>query len=144
MVTDSRGIAVSISRVVTDSRGIAVSISRVVTDTRGIAVSISRISYWSLFRAMRHSHVYVRLVAEKTRKVNIYMVCLENLIYRCRYQTDTPLWIKFILHFCKGKREWKWCPGTSLLCLVPNKYLLDKQVSVWNQYPKKYILSVSV
>ena len=34
---------------VTDLRGIAVSISRVVTDTRGIAVSISRISYWSLF-----------------------------------------------------------------------------------------------
>ena len=53
------------------------------------------------------------------------MVCLENLMYRCRYQTDTSVWINCILHFCKGKREWKWCPGASFSLFG------SKQISVW-------------
>ena len=53
------------------------------------------------------------------------MVCLENLMYRCRYPTDTSVWINCILHFCKGKREWKWCPGASFSLFG------SKQISVW-------------
>ena len=53
------------------------------------------------------------------------MFCLENLMYRCRYQTDTSVWINCIFHFCKGKREWKWCPGASFSLFG------SKQISVW-------------
>ena len=49
MGTDSRGRAVTRSRMVTDSRGRAVTRSRMVTVSRIRAVSISRISNWSLF-----------------------------------------------------------------------------------------------
>ena len=53
------------------------------------------------------------------------MFCLENLIYRCRYQTDTSVWINCILHFCKGKREWKRGPGDSFSLFG------SKHISVW-------------
>ena len=53
------------------------------------------------------------------------MVCLENLMYRCRYQTDISVWINCILYFYKGKREWKWCPR------APFSLFGSKQKYVW-------------
>lgn len=65
----------------------------------------------------------------KREKLNIYMVCLENLMYRCRYQTDTSVWFNCILHFCKGKWEWKWCSGASL-SLFGSKQISVGQTSI--------------
>ena len=65
------------------------------------------------------------VLQKRQEKLNMYMFCLENLMYRCRYQTDTSVWINSILHFFKGKREWKWCPGASF------SLFSSKQVSVW-------------
>ena len=41
--------------------------------------------------------------------------------------------------------EVRCCANLELLflCLVPNRYLFDKQVSVWNQHTKQYNVSVS-
>ena len=65
------------------------------------------------------------MLQKRREKFSIYMVCLENLMYRCRYQTDTSVWINCIMHFCEGKREWKWCPGASFSLFG------SKQISVW-------------
>ena len=63
------------------------------------------------------------------KKKNIYMVCLEKLMYRCRYQTDTYVWINCILHFCRGKIEWKWCPGASF-SLFGSKHISVRETSI--------------
>ena len=65
------------------------------------------------------------VLQKRQEKLNIYMVCLENLMYMCRYQTDTSVWTNCIFHFCKGKRKWKWCPGASFPLFG------SKHISVW-------------
>ena len=55
------------------------------------------------------------VLQKRGEKLNIYMFCLKILMYRCKYQTDTSVWINCILHFCKGKREWKWSPAHCLI-----------------------------
>ena len=67
------------------------------------------------------------VLQKRQEKLHIYMVSLENLMYRCRYQTDTSVWINCIF-FVKENESESCFLELLFLCFVPNRY---EAVSEW-------------
>ena len=70
------------------------------------------------------------VLQKRQEKLNIHMVCLENLMYRCRYQTDTSVCLSVSCTLVKEKESENGALKLHFLCLAPNIYLFDKRVSV--------------